>query len=100
MNNGTAAAQAMQQAQQDVFQMLTLQTAVLGYIDVFFMTGLFALILVPTALIMSGCGKLKMTWWPTAPTRLPPMIPRPARNQRDSRSIFRIIGMPMGWLII
>jgi DHA2 family multidrug resistance protein len=61
VNNGTAVAQAVQQAQQEMDQMLTTQTAVLAYIDVFFLTGLLALVMVPMALLMSnintGSGK-------------------------------------------
>jgi DHA2 family multidrug resistance protein len=52
--NGTAVAQAMGNARLELSQMLELQTAVLAYIDVFFITGLLALALVPAALLMSG----------------------------------------------
>jgi DHA2 family multidrug resistance protein len=37
-----------------VFQMLQAQSSVLAYIDVFFITGMLALALIPTALIMSS----------------------------------------------
>jgi DHA2 family multidrug resistance protein len=47
-------AQAMGNARLELSQMLELQTAVLAYIDVFFITGLLALALVPAALLMSG----------------------------------------------
>jgi len=52
--NGTALTQAMSNARLEINQMLQLQTAVLAYIDVFFITGLLSLTLVPAALLMTG----------------------------------------------
>jgi DHA2 family multidrug resistance protein len=54
VNNGVAMAQAMQRAPGQVFQMLQQQTAILAYIDVFFITGLLALFLIPSALLLSA----------------------------------------------
>ena len=54
MANGTAVAQAMSNARLELDQMLQLQTAVLAYIDVFFITGLLSLVMVPAALLMTG----------------------------------------------
>jgi DHA2 family multidrug resistance protein len=54
VGNGAAVAQAMGQARLELDQMLTLQTAVLAYIDVFFITGLLALVMVPAALLMTA----------------------------------------------
>ena len=54
MANGTAVAQAMSNARLELDQMLQLQTAVLAYIDVFFITGLISLVMVPAALLMTG----------------------------------------------
>jgi DHA2 family multidrug resistance protein len=54
---GQSMGQAMRAAPGVVFQMLQLQTAILAYIDVFFITGLLALLLIPTALLMSDGRK-------------------------------------------
>ena len=59
-SHGTPAAQALARAPIQIFQTLQTQTAVLAYIDVFWYTGLLALLLIPTALLMSsksGGGK-------------------------------------------
>jgi DHA2 family multidrug resistance protein len=52
--HGTPFAKALAQAPSNVFQTLQAQTAVLAYIDVFWYTGLLALVLIPTALLMSS----------------------------------------------
>jgi DHA2 family multidrug resistance protein len=52
--NGTALAQAVSNARLELDQMLQLQTAVLAYIDVFFITGLLSLVMVPAALLMTA----------------------------------------------
>jgi DHA2 family multidrug resistance protein len=52
--HGTPAAAALARAPNEVFTMLQTQEAVLAYIDVFWYTGLLALLLIPTALLMSG----------------------------------------------
>jgi DHA2 family multidrug resistance protein len=54
VDNGTAVAQAMSQARLQIDQMLRAQTAVLAYADVYFITALLALVMVPAALLMSG----------------------------------------------
>nr|WP_294523416.1 DHA2 family efflux MFS transporter permease subunit [uncultured Rhodopila sp.] len=51
---GHSAAQAMQMAPGQVFQMLQTQTAVLAYNDVFLLTALMSFVMIPTALCMSG----------------------------------------------
>ncbi len=51
---GHSAAQAVQMAPGQVFQMLQTQTAVLAYNDVFLLTALMAFVMIPTALCMSG----------------------------------------------
>jgi DHA2 family multidrug resistance protein len=56
-DTGTAMAAAMQAAPGQLFQMLQLQDAVLAYIDVFFITGLLALLIIPTALALSPAKK-------------------------------------------
>jgi DHA2 family multidrug resistance protein len=53
-NNGMAMADAVMQAPRQLYQTLQLQSAVLAYIDVFFITGLLSLVLVPAALFMTG----------------------------------------------
>ena len=53
-NHGTPFAKAMMEAPNNVYQMLQSQEAVLAYIDVFWYTGLLALVLIPTALLMSS----------------------------------------------
>ena len=53
-NHGTPFAKAMMEAPNNVYQMLQTQEAVLAYIDVFWYTGLLALVLIPTALLMSS----------------------------------------------
>ncbi len=54
VNTGSSMAQAVRSAPGQVFQMLQTQTGILAYIDVFFITGLLALFMIPTALIMSN----------------------------------------------
>jgi DHA2 family multidrug resistance protein len=54
LDSGHSMAQAIQAAPGMVFQTLELQSAVLAYIDVFFITGLLALLMIPTALLMSN----------------------------------------------
>jgi len=56
-DTGTAMAAAIQTAPGQLFQMLQLQDAVLAYIDVFFITGLLALLIIPTALALSPAKK-------------------------------------------
>jgi DHA2 family multidrug resistance protein len=51
---GHSAAQAVQMAPGQVFQMLRTQAAVLAYNDVFLLTALMSLVMIPTALCMSG----------------------------------------------
>jgi DHA2 family multidrug resistance protein len=51
---GHSAAQAMQMAPGQVFQMLQTQSAVLAYNDVFLLTALMSFVMIPTALLMSG----------------------------------------------
>nr|WP_294509422.1 DHA2 family efflux MFS transporter permease subunit [uncultured Rhodopila sp.] len=51
---GHSAAQAMQMAPGQVYQMLQTQTAVLAYNDVFLLTALMSFVMIPTALCMSG----------------------------------------------
>jgi DHA2 family multidrug resistance protein len=58
MAAGDSVAQAMQAAPGMVFQMLREQAGTLAYIDLFSITGLMSLALVPAALFMSG-GKSK-----------------------------------------
>jgi len=55
-HHGTPAAVALSRAPAAVFQLLTSQEAVLAYIDVFWYTGLLALVLLPTALLMSSAS--------------------------------------------
>jgi len=52
--HGTAMAKALEAAPNNVYQTLQTQTAVLAYIDVFMYTGFLALVLIPTALLMSN----------------------------------------------
>lgn len=54
INTGTSATGAMQIAVGEVYQILQTQTAVLAYNRVFILTGLLALIMIPTALLMSN----------------------------------------------
>jgi len=54
LNTGHSLAQAIAAAPGQVFQTLQLQVAVRAYIDVFFITGLMALVMIPTALLMAG----------------------------------------------
>ncbi len=54
VDTGSSMAQAVAGAPGEVFQMLQNQVAVLSYIDVFFITGLLALLMIPTALLMSS----------------------------------------------
>jgi DHA2 family multidrug resistance protein len=54
INAGQSMAQAMQAAPGQVFQMLKDQSAVLAYSDVFLITGCLSLVMIPTALLMSG----------------------------------------------
>ncbi|WP_298216136.1 DHA2 family efflux MFS transporter permease subunit [Acidocella sp.] len=59
-NHGVPAVATASQAIKQVYQMLQTQEAVLAYIDVFWYTGLLALVLIPTALLMhSGAGQHK-----------------------------------------
>jgi DHA2 family multidrug resistance protein len=51
---GQSAFQAAQQAPGQIFQTLKLQAAVLAYSDVFVITAFMTLIMIPTALLMSG----------------------------------------------
>ena len=53
-NHGTAFAQALASAPGQVDRMLATQRAVLAYNDLFWYTGLLALLLIPTALLMSS----------------------------------------------
>jgi DHA2 family multidrug resistance protein len=57
VNTGTAMSQAMSSAPGQIFQMLQSQEAVLAYIQVFFISGLFALLIIPTALALSPAKK-------------------------------------------
>ncbi len=54
VNAGQSIEMAAHNAPGQVFQMLQTQSAVLAYMDVFFITGCAAFILIPTALMMSG----------------------------------------------
>ncbi|HQT77751.1 MAG: EmrB/QacA family drug resistance transporter [Rhodospirillales bacterium 20-64-7] len=54
VSTGQSVAQAMQQAPGQVFQMLRGQAGVLAYSDVFFITGLMALAIIPAALFMTS----------------------------------------------
>ena len=54
INSGSAASGAMQAAAGQVYQILQTQTAVLAYNRVFVLTGFLALIMIPTALLMSN----------------------------------------------
>ncbi len=54
INTGHSMAQAVASAPGQIFQTLQTQTAVLAYIEVFMITGLLALAMIPTALLMSG----------------------------------------------
>jgi DHA2 family multidrug resistance protein len=51
---GQSMGQAVQAAPGQVFQMLQVQSAVLAYTDVFLITGAMSLLMIPTALLMSG----------------------------------------------
>jgi DHA2 family multidrug resistance protein len=51
---GHTAAQASQMAAGQVFEMLQGQTAVLAYMDVFYITAAMSFVMVPVALLMSG----------------------------------------------
>lgn len=53
-SNGVALAKAAAAAPNQIFQLLHTQETVLAYIDVFWYTGLLALVMVPTALLMSS----------------------------------------------
>lgn len=52
--HGMSVEKALAQAPGQVFQILQMQEAVLAYNDVFWYTGLLALVLIPTALLMSS----------------------------------------------
>lgn len=52
--HGTSTLKALSEAPNNVYQTLQAQDAVLAYIDVFWYTGLLALVLIPTALLMSS----------------------------------------------
>ena len=54
VNLGRSAAQAAEMAQGQAMQMLRTQTAVLAYSDVFMITAVMSLVMIPTALLMSG----------------------------------------------
>jgi DHA2 family multidrug resistance protein len=54
VDTGQTAAQAAESAPRQVFQMLRDQAAVLAYSDVFIITAVMTLIMIPTALFMSG----------------------------------------------
>jgi DHA2 family multidrug resistance protein len=54
MDSGQSMAQAVQGAPGQIFQTLAGQVAVLAYNDVFLITALMSLIMIPTALLMSG----------------------------------------------
>jgi len=54
INTGTSANGAVQVAMAQVYQMLQTQTAVLAYNRVFVLTGILALVMIPTALLMSN----------------------------------------------
>jgi len=54
VDTGQTAAQAAQSAPGQVFQILRNQAAVLAYSDVFVITAVMTLIMIPTALLMSG----------------------------------------------
>jgi DHA2 family multidrug resistance protein len=54
VNGGQSVGQAMQAAPGQVFQMLQTQVAVLAYNDVFLITACMSLLMIPTALLMSG----------------------------------------------
>jgi DHA2 family multidrug resistance protein len=53
-DSGQSMSQAIHNAPAQVFGMLQTQTAILAYNDVFLITGCAALVLIPTALLMSG----------------------------------------------
>jgi DHA2 family multidrug resistance protein len=53
-DSGQSMTQAIHNAPAQVFGMLQTQTAILAYNDVFLITGCAALVLIPTALLMSG----------------------------------------------
>jgi DHA2 family multidrug resistance protein len=53
VNSGTAMQMAMSKAPGEMFQMLQAQEAVLAYVQVFFISGLFALLIIPTALVLT-----------------------------------------------
>jgi DHA2 family multidrug resistance protein len=54
VNTGTSAHGAVQIAMGQVYQILQTQTAVLAYNRVFVLTGILALVMIPTALLMSN----------------------------------------------
>jgi DHA2 family multidrug resistance protein len=54
VDTGQTVSQAAQAAPGQVFQMLRSQAAVLAYSDVFVITAVMTLIMIPTALLMSG----------------------------------------------
>jgi DHA2 family multidrug resistance protein len=54
VNTGTSANGAVQIAMGQVYQILQTQTAVLAYNRVFVLTGILALVMIPTALLMSN----------------------------------------------
>ncbi len=54
IGSGASMAQAIHDAPGEVFQMVHTQSAVLAYSDVFLITGCLALVLIPTALMLSG----------------------------------------------
>ena len=54
VNGGQSMAQAVQGAPGQVLQMLRAQSAVLAYSDVFMITAAMSLVMIPTALLMSG----------------------------------------------
>jgi DHA2 family multidrug resistance protein len=54
VNSGQSMAQAVENAPGQVYQMLQTQSDILAYNDVFLITGCAALVLIPTALMLSG----------------------------------------------
>jgi DHA2 family multidrug resistance protein len=54
VSTGASVGSAMQQAKGQVFEMLQVQTAVLAYNEVFILIGILALVMIPTALLMSS----------------------------------------------
>ncbi len=57
LNHGTAMAKAMSAAPGQIYQTLQLQSATQAYIDVFYITGVMSLALIPAALFMKRPGK-------------------------------------------